>query len=497
MEDQYLKDVLIVVPYRDRAEHLEHLLKYSPLYFKGQNLTFDFLLCELEQSGDWNAGLTSNSLIKFKNYKNYKWLFIHHVDIWPTEGEWVFPEDGESFCRLGDYGSCLMSMKDFLEVGGYSNNFWGWGGEDNDLYQRLNYSGVNGKDCSNHVVKFDTRFQNHARNFNGQNYAGGIKVLMTGLVEKSDIYDFDNYAEVKDFKQISENIFYHKVVPKKVSPSDFKCNKVIISYVENQRDFLYACAFVKSACIYSAYEYDIVIVVGDESPDDYYVNQLIAHGAKVIVTKKPLRNIHVERFSVYKEIIEQNKQYKHILHVDFSDIYFQDNPFKHLKEDKLTFTTEDLPIEDEGWNSDMIKSMYGDKIYENIKQNYTICSGVIGGPRELFLQLCEKINNESKLLIDFNSKLIGADQPMVNKMIYFDKLFEDQIYITKKEDLLSIHLHVYAHYPKEKLRQTINIENKIVTNSNREKFSIVHQYNRHLQLYNNVTNHFSSYFTPA
>ena len=28
-------------------------------------------------------------------------------------------------------------MDSFLNVGGYSNSFWGWGGEDNDLYKKL------------------------------------------------------------------------------------------------------------------------------------------------------------------------------------------------------------------------------------------------------------------------------------------------------------------------------------------------------------------------
>jgi predicted glycosyltransferase involved in capsule biosynthesis len=34
-------------------------------------------------------------------------------------------------------GAGAFKKKDFEEVNGFSNKFWGWGGEDDDLYQRL------------------------------------------------------------------------------------------------------------------------------------------------------------------------------------------------------------------------------------------------------------------------------------------------------------------------------------------------------------------------
>lgn len=497
MEDTPIKDLLIVVPYRNREVHLEHLLKYSPPYFKQQDCTFDFLLCELDQGGDWNAGLTSNSLIKFINYDKYKWVFIHHVDLWPCEGKWEFPPDKIAYCHLGDYGSCLMKMKDFLSVGGFSNNFWGWGGEDNDLFQKLQKNGIQCKNCSNHIVKFDTRFQNHERKFNGQNYAGGIKVLMTSLLEKNDIYNFDQHAEVTEFKKIEKNIFYQKVVPKKVSPSDYKCKKAIISYVEKQTNFLYACAFVKSACIYSAYDYDIVIIIGDKNPDKEFVEQLRVHGAKVIITETPLENIYLDRFNVYKEVLLNNPQYEHVLHVDFNDVYFQDNPFIHLKPNKLTFTTEDILIENESWNSNILKTNYGKDIFEQIKQKYTICSGVIGGPRDLFIELCDAMFNEVKNIKSFDHKQIGIDQPLVNKMIYNDKFLQEQIYITDKADTICIHMHAHKHYSNEVLRQVPVIRDKVITNNEGIKYSIVHQYNRDTRLYNDVIQHFNRFFMPV
>lgn len=34
-------------------------------------------------------------------------------------------------------GVVMFKKEDFLKVNGFSNVFWGWGGEDDNLYQRL------------------------------------------------------------------------------------------------------------------------------------------------------------------------------------------------------------------------------------------------------------------------------------------------------------------------------------------------------------------------
>ena len=92
-----MKDLLIVVPYRNREEHLKEFLENAPKYFDKQNIKYDILICELDQIGDWNAGLCVNSIIDFIKDKNYKWLFIHHVDIYPLEGDFNFPNENEYY----------------------------------------------------------------------------------------------------------------------------------------------------------------------------------------------------------------------------------------------------------------------------------------------------------------------------------------------------------------------------------------------------------------
>ena len=35
-----------------------------------------------------------------------------------------------------------MSRQDFVKVNGFSNRFWGWGGEDDDIRRRINKAGL-------------------------------------------------------------------------------------------------------------------------------------------------------------------------------------------------------------------------------------------------------------------------------------------------------------------------------------------------------------------
>ena len=496
--EQHIKDMLIVVPYRNREEHLAGFLDNSPRYFNEQKLTYDILICELEQGGDWNAGLCCNSICFYleASKMNYKYVYIHHVDIWPTEGEWLFPPSNEVFFNLGDYGSCMMELKTFLDVGGYSNDFWGWGGEDNDLYYRLQAKNYKCNQIgADFQVKYNTDFQNHSRGgFNGANYGNGLKTIyVLREDQKNNINQFFDFAEVKDLQHVNDNIYKQIVCPLVKSPRESIKDKVIIGYIQNYTDFNNLASFVKSSMIYAGHSYDVVLVVGDTEPPEALVSNLEAHGIKIFHDTTPKQNLFIDRFACYKRFLQANTHYKTALHVDVNDLYFQSDPFDSFDNSKLTFSSESFKLQEEDWNKYAFAGIYGYELFDAIKHNNIICGGVIGGPVSLFLQFVDKILAEQ---LQSPSDSIGADQPYIQKILYYDQFLTDEIDIKTIHDSFCINLHVCIHNP-DTFNDLYNVEhNRKVRNSNNTLYSIVHQYNRSPSIYQTVTNHYIQYFYP-
>ncbi len=491
------KDLLIVVPYRNRDEHIKSLLEHTPAYFNQQNLTYDILLCELDNIGDWNAGLTVNSLISFIPGREYKWLYIHHVDVWPEAGVWVLPPEDTAYYNLGDHGSFLLTMDAFIKVKGYSNSFWGWGAEDNELINKLREGGykiLSGKD--HYPVKFNTGFQNHSRKFNGKNYAGNIKeICLVSSDKKNNIEHFAEHAYVRDLKQRDENLYHQIVVSLKKSPDQTANSTLLIGYLKNHNKPENVVSFIKSASMHAAYEFDIAFCIADKDPSEEFIKEVSSYGVNCF--RRPATNetnLFFDRYEAYLDFLLQNPQYKFILHVDVTDSFFQRNPFIDLDREKLTLTSEGMLIKDEPWNVYSLKSKYGESVLQQIQDNYILCGGVIGGKRELFIEFIQALLREYDSLYKNHE---GYDQTFCNKLVYHDKILYGKIDIKQLEDNYCIHLHVYKNnnqFPKQKV--IIPSSNNKVLSEDQKKYAIVHQYNRISDLYNNIKSWYKKMFWP-
>lgn len=134
----------IIVPYRDRVRHIN---KFLPHY---QRLLPDAYFCVVEQSihGEFNRGKIKN--IGFLECPDFDYYAFHDVDML-VQGvpDYSYP-DKPTLCATNasqfnwqmpfpEYfgGVVLFNKQDFITCNGYSNNFSGWGGEDNELYYRV------------------------------------------------------------------------------------------------------------------------------------------------------------------------------------------------------------------------------------------------------------------------------------------------------------------------------------------------------------------------
>ncbi len=143
-------DVAIIIPYRNRSSHLEELKKH----FK--NTKFDFYLIEQFDNQRFNRGILLNIGFDLASkHKNYKYYIFHDVDSLPDDNlihlynyigdkiiHYASPYLGYKYNYSNFLGGVLgMNGDTFKNINGFSNRVYGWGGEDDMLYNRISKAG--------------------------------------------------------------------------------------------------------------------------------------------------------------------------------------------------------------------------------------------------------------------------------------------------------------------------------------------------------------------
>lgn len=139
----------IVVPYRDRYSHLQQFRSAMSSYPLPPNHIY---IVEQHDSGKFNRGKLCN--IGFLEARDFTHVVFHDVDMIP-EGVDYSPADGvtqlataatqfEGKLPYPNYlgGVVMFDRISFEKINGFSNNFWGWGLEDDDLHARCVAAGI-------------------------------------------------------------------------------------------------------------------------------------------------------------------------------------------------------------------------------------------------------------------------------------------------------------------------------------------------------------------
>ena len=141
----------IVVPYRNRESHLETFLKYMKTYLK--DYTYEIIVVNQTDEQLFNRGKLLNIGAKYAINNGFDYMCFHDVDMLPKTADYSYPEyptsliselenkEGNVFFNYFG-GVTLFNTKDFITINGYSNDYWGWGYEDTDLFYRVTHSGL-------------------------------------------------------------------------------------------------------------------------------------------------------------------------------------------------------------------------------------------------------------------------------------------------------------------------------------------------------------------
>ncbi|XP_060238784.1 beta-1,4-galactosyltransferase 5 isoform X2 [Meriones unguiculatus] len=148
--------VAILIPFRNRHEHLPVLLRHLLPMLQRQRLQFAFYVVEQVGTQPFNRAMLFN--VGFQEaMKDLDWdcLIFHDVDHIPESdrnyygcGQMPrhFATKLDKYMYLLPYteffgGVSGLTVEQFRKINGFPNAFWGWGGEDDDLWNRVQNAG--------------------------------------------------------------------------------------------------------------------------------------------------------------------------------------------------------------------------------------------------------------------------------------------------------------------------------------------------------------------
>jgi len=145
----------IIVPYRDREDHLKYFVPSIKEYLDECGIPHSIYIIEQGNEKSFNRGKLLN--VGYELFKDdCDYVCFHDVDIIPQDSSCDYstvyrPTHLASRLSKFNYqlvydeyfgGVTLFTKKHFELINGFSNEYWGWGYEDDDLLHRCKKRGV-------------------------------------------------------------------------------------------------------------------------------------------------------------------------------------------------------------------------------------------------------------------------------------------------------------------------------------------------------------------
>jgi hypothetical protein len=148
----------VCVPYRNRELHLNEFIPKVGKYLKSQGIDFHMYFCHQVDDKLFNRGATKNIAAKHAFEDGCDYIVWHDIDMIPEEDggcDYSYPEKAPRHIATKisqmDYqlkyheyfgGAVLFTKQQVEDTNGYSNDYWDWGMEDDDLFWRCYKEGL-------------------------------------------------------------------------------------------------------------------------------------------------------------------------------------------------------------------------------------------------------------------------------------------------------------------------------------------------------------------
>jgi len=145
-----MHNLSIIVPFRNREEHLLKFVPHMKMFLNQFEINYHLYVIEQIDNKPFNRAKLLN--VGFNETKhNNDYFCFHDVDMLPVNFDCDYSYiDGA--CRVSHFvsqfgfiprpesefggGVIMINKQSFEKVNGFSNNYWGWGVEDNDFSER-------------------------------------------------------------------------------------------------------------------------------------------------------------------------------------------------------------------------------------------------------------------------------------------------------------------------------------------------------------------------
>lgn len=146
-----IQKVAFIIPFRDRESHLKIFLNHMHSILPSQEIEYQFFIIEQNEPTIFNKGTLMNvGFLEASKLYEFDCVIFHDVDLLAEDGRNLYncvnsPRHIGSHVDKYGYkvfysglvgGSISFSPTQFLTINGYSTIFYGWGGEDDDMWNR-------------------------------------------------------------------------------------------------------------------------------------------------------------------------------------------------------------------------------------------------------------------------------------------------------------------------------------------------------------------------
>ncbi|XP_062261312.1 beta-1,4-galactosyltransferase 2 [Platichthys flesus] len=149
--------VAIIIPFRHRENHLKYWLHYLHPILRRQKIDYGiYIINQLGEETFNRAKLLNVGYTETLKEAEYDCFIFSDVDLIPMDDRNLYhcydqprhfaiamDKFGFRLPYAGYFGGVSgLSKKQFLKINGFPNEYWGWGGEDDDIYNRITLNGM-------------------------------------------------------------------------------------------------------------------------------------------------------------------------------------------------------------------------------------------------------------------------------------------------------------------------------------------------------------------